>query len=51
MKLDRERGVYKFDCWVVPYRMVQSGNIEFEDTNGTKKTVGVDRKASFSGQS
>ena len=47
----RARGVYDFDGWVVPYKMVKTGKVEFMDTNGTKRSVKVDSNASFSRQS
>ena len=50
VNLVRERGVYKFDGWVVPYKMVKTGKVELMDANGTKRSVKVDSKASFSRQ-
>ena len=47
----RERGVYKFDGWVVAQKMVKTGKVELIDANGTKRSVKVDSKAGFSRQS
>ena len=48
--LDFERGVYKFDAWVVPYAMVKRGFISYVDADGKKRNVRVDPKASFGRQ-
>ena len=48
--LNQERGVFKFDAWVVPFAMVQRGWIAFKDEHGKLKKVKVDRDASFGRQ-
>ena len=49
--LQREKGVYKFDAWVVPYKMIQMRKIEYIDANGRKRLVRVDVDEVFSRQS
>ena len=51
VNLDREKGVYKFDGWVVPYKVVKTGKVEYLDADGAKRVVRVDAEASFGRQS
>ena len=50
VNLEREKGVFKFDAWVVPYATVQTGRVEFRDSQGVLKVVRVNKAESFSRQ-
>jgi len=50
VNLEREKGVFKFDAWVVPYATVQTGQVKFRDSKGEVKVVRVNRAESFSRQ-
>ena len=48
--LDRLKGVFKYDGWVVPYHMIKSGFITCTGKNGKNIRVEVNKEASFSRQ-
>ena len=48
--LERAKGVFKYDAWVVPNEMIKKGRISYVDNTGTMRTVPVDRSSSFSRQ-
>lgn len=50
IQLERNRGTFKFDMWVIPYKMVKTGVVTFRDAKGAKKTVKVNNSLGFSRQ-
>ena len=50
VNLNRVKGVFKYDAWVVPYAMIRRGQVTYINENGKSCTVNVDRDASFSRQ-
>ena len=48
--MERVKGVFKYDAWVVPYSMVKKGQVSYIDENGESRTVRVHKDASFSRQ-
>ena len=50
VNLERVKGIFKYDAWVVPYLMVKMGQVSYIDENGESRTVRVDKDASFSRQ-
>ena len=48
--LDRVKGVFKFDAWVVPFAMIKTGKVKYNGADGKSVTVPVNRDASFTRQ-
>ena len=50
VNLERTKGVFRYDGWVVPYEMVKTGHITYIGKDGKKLRIEVNKEASFSRQ-
>ena len=48
--LTREKGTFKYDAWVVPFKIARTGEVSFVDKAGKHKKVNVNAPAGFSRQ-
>ena len=50
VNLERTKGVFRYDGWVVPYAMVKTGHVTYIGKEGKKLRIEVNKEASFSRQ-
>ena len=50
VNLERVKGVFKYDAWVVPHAMILKGKVTYVNDQGDSCTVLVNKEASFTRQ-
>ena len=50
VNMERAKGVFRYDGWVVPYSMIKTGHVTYIGKDGKKLNIAVNKEASFSMQ-
>ena len=47
INLDRAKGVFRYDAWVVPYDMIKKGRVSYVGADSRPRTVKMSKTSGF----